>query len=311
MAAAVIEAGVLTLCPCPKRDSHSPWGPGRSAAFGSSQCFLFGEDRSQICGFARQTNSSKHKVAGHAHSRWQLPEDLAQPESSAAGSSSRLPDSASKAGHLFSAGSRNRASVATHYAMDDDIAGCSQESNSSSILVDGREPDTGPVEDLQVGRTFIMDGGGGRLVCNSKGCRPLLPPAISPDNFKDAPAASSSTPLYNKSVQELDSRTAAYRATVSRREADRHSQALPQFPMEFAQFLDQMWLEREAAEKYFEAAVQLSPYDSKLLTLYAEFSWKQLKDVDRAEVLYGRALLESPDSAEVLASYALFLWQGE
>lgn len=261
-------------------------------------------------GNALQTSNVKHVSSLPLHNQQHSVGLTGQAGTSGVGSATRLSDSApASTSRPYPSGSGgNRASVATRYAVDDDVTDCREDGGAR--VMDWREPDAVPLAGAQVERTFVMDAAVGRVVCNSKGCRPIFYPPSACEHRTDT-ASTTNSLSYRSSVQDLDSQTTMYRAKVSQREADKQGHALPQFPMEFAQFLDQMWMEDEAAEKYFEAAVQQSPYNSRLLTLYAEFSWKKLKDPKRAELLYGRALLESPNSAEALASYALFLWQGE
>jgi hypothetical protein len=82
-------------------------------------------------------------------------------------------------------------------------------------------------------------------------------------------------------------------------------------PKECTEFLDEVWMEKGAAESYFEGGVEANPLDSKLLCEYASFSWKLQHDADKAEDLYKQALEVAPDDADIIASYALFLWQSD
>lgn len=204
-----------------------------------------------------------------------------------------------------------RPSLAAHYAVDDGAIEGREEGSSveGRISTELRETDAAAASTEQLERSFIMDAVVGRVVCNSKGCRPIFPSAPLCTSLPDTCTGRAS--CFQGYTQGSEAQKAGYRSKVSQWEADGHSCALPQFPMEFAQFVDQMWLETATAEKYYEAAVQQAPYNVRLLTRYAEFSWRQLQNAERAEALYKRALEESPESAEVLASYALFLWQGE
>lgn len=119
--------------------------------------------------------------------------------------------------------------------------------------------------------SFETQAAVGRVECNSRGCRPIFD---------------------HESVEK------ATRSTT-------------QFPKEFAEFLNDVWTERGAAQKYFEVAVEANPSDSKLLCAYASFSWKLQHDADKAENLYKQALEAAPNDADIIASYALFLWQSD
>lgn len=220
-----------------------------------------------------------------------------------------------------------RRSFAAHYAVDNDVLDGSQDSGRDrlaggfcredlgghdssrcELATDWRELGAAMAATVQLERSFVMDAVVGKVVCNSKGCRPIFPSSAP---FSSQSTHDSQTSAFRSSIQGSDARTAEWPTRSSRCETDQQGCALPQFSTEFALFVDQTWLDTETAKKYFEAALQQSPFNLRLLTSYAEFSWKQLKDAKKAEMLYKRALLESPESAEVLASYALFLWQGE
>nr|PNR36506.1 hypothetical protein PHYPA_022357 [Physcomitrium patens] len=142
----------------------------------------------------------------------------------------------------------------------------------------------------------------GRVECNSRGCRPIFDDALEPVAFRDGWLAHDDTP------DVLASRTAVFHGS---RSGGLDIGRKTHLPKEFAEFLNEMWMENGSAEKYFEFAVRSNPLDSKLLCEYACFSWKTLNNADKAEELYKQALEVAPEDADVMASYALFLWQSD
>ncbi|CAI7855674.1 unnamed protein product [Closterium sp. NIES-54] len=177
----------------------------------------------------------------------------------------------------------------------------------------------------QLERSFLAESSIGIVECTSKGCRPVLmppsQPAVepSPSSFVSFPSASESSPSTYPASYSLGSlatgascmeeRAATYHRHQERRQAEVTGR--PSFKTEFAEFVNEVWVEPSTADKYYRSAMRQSPYDIRLLTSYAQFSWKQLHDKDQAENLYQKAIQESPDNSDALASYALFLWESE
>lgn len=182
------------------------------------------------------------------------------------------------------------------------------ESEVSTVVLD-MDTDTYVPTGLETTRaalqgSFTTHAAVGRVECNSRGCRPIiddvLVPAWSlPENWLSQADAS----------EVLESRTAVYHTRNQRRDLEVRPE--PHFPKDFAVFLNEVWLENGAAEKYFELAIQADPHDSKLLSEYATFSWKSLKNLDKAEELFKQALEQTPDDHDILANYAVFLWQSD
>ncbi|KAH9565045.1 hypothetical protein CY35_04G057300 [Sphagnum magellanicum] len=149
--------------------------------------------------------------------------------------------------------------------------------------------------------SFETQAAVGRVECTGKGCRPIF------DEPSTASVSRDDWFSRENAFDVLESRTAAYHNRSRSRDAEIRPK--PHFPLDFAEFLNEVWMENGAAEKYFEAALQADPRDPRLLSEYALFSWKSLGDADKAENLYKQALEQTPDSPDILASYALFLWQ--
>ncbi|MCL7036995.1 hypothetical protein MKW94_007362 [Papaver nudicaule] len=59
---------------------------------------------------------------------------------------------------------------------------------------------------------------------------------------------------------------------------------------------------------YYERLVYQNPNSSLILANYAQFLYHNLKDNNRAEEMFLRAMKAEPVDAEVLSRYALFLW---
>eukprot|EP00897_Mesotaenium_endlicherianum_P002472 jgi/Mesen1/2252/ME000153S01480 len=193
----------------------------------------------------------------------------------------------------------SRQSVAARYAVDD---ACDLTEKDQEFL-DTWRGDVVPSSTVaSLERSYVTEAVVGRVECNSKGCRPIL------DDDADLDLPSDEDWLFRHDASDvLETRTALYHSRTASPEARQEGQ----FSMDFAQFLDRVWLEKDAAQKYFEAALLRAPHDIKLLTVYAEFTWKELRDIEGAECLYRRAMAEVPDCAEALASYAFFCWQRE
>ncbi|KAI3843336.1 hypothetical protein MKX03_030437 [Papaver bracteatum] len=59
---------------------------------------------------------------------------------------------------------------------------------------------------------------------------------------------------------------------------------------------------------YYERLVNQNPNSSLILANYAQFLYQNMKDNNRAEEMFLRAMKAEPVDAEVLSRYALFLW---
>ncbi|KAI3953451.1 hypothetical protein MKW92_006963 [Papaver armeniacum] len=59
---------------------------------------------------------------------------------------------------------------------------------------------------------------------------------------------------------------------------------------------------------YYERLVNQNPKSSLILANYAQFLYQNMKDNNRAEEMFLRAMKAEPVDAEVLSRYALFLW---
>lgn len=154
-------------------------------------------------------------------------------------------------------------------------------------------------------RSYVTHAAVGRVECNSKGCRPILE-----DRWTKNSSSSESTSSWNGNASHNNVGASHGTFGLSKHQLHRRD-ARSHFSLEIAQLLDNIWTEKESAEKWFEAAITEAPFDVRLLSAYAKFAWKELKDMDKADCLFKRAVDEAPNDAEALAGYALFLWDHE
>lgn len=146
--------------------------------------------------------------------------------------------------------------------------------------------------------SFETDASVGRVECNSRGCRPIYD-----DNNRTLVVGRDD----EEEFSSLETRAAVYAARSLTK--DMEIRPTVSFPLDFAEFLNEVWMEKTTATKYFEIALKKSPNDGKLLLQYAQFAWKVLGDLDKADELFARALEDAPNDADAHAIYALFLWQ--
>ncbi|KAG6553905.1 hypothetical protein Mapa_004822 [Marchantia paleacea] len=146
--------------------------------------------------------------------------------------------------------------------------------------------------------SFETDASVGRVECNSRGCRPIYD-----DNNRTLVVGRDD----EEEFSSLETRAAVYAARSLTK--DLEIRPTVSFPLDFAEFLNEVWMEKTTATKYFEIALKKSPNDGKVLLQYAQFAWKVLGDLDKADELFARALEDAPNDADAHATYALFLWQ--
>lgn len=138
---------------------------------------------------------------------------------------------------------------------------------------------------------FEAEADVGRVECCGKGCRPVYEEEASTSFLTMA------CPVANFLLEDFPSH------------AELQIKIEPQIEQQESGGL--RFLSPSAATtRSFELAMQDVSYDSRHLSDFADFSWKSLGDVDKAEELYQEALDHaSCDNTEILASYANFLWQ--
>ncbi|KAL3699722.1 hypothetical protein R1sor_017744 [Riccia sorocarpa] len=149
--------------------------------------------------------------------------------------------------------------------------------------------------------SFETDASVGRVECNSRGCRPVYD--------EDQTAVKGRGEEQEDEFSSIETRAAVYSARSLTR--DMEIRPYINFPLDFAEFLNEVWLEKSYASKYFELALKKNPNDGKTLLQYAEFAWKTLGDLDKADELFTRALEELPHDSDALALHSLFLWQSD
>ncbi|GJP34916.1 hypothetical protein CLOM_g19394 [Closterium sp. NIES-68] len=159
---------------------------------------------------------------------------------------------------------------------------------------------------------FLAEASAGLVECNNRGCRPVFRKQWAPEVTDSGRSGADGHAL--GSCLALDGAEIEGRATAFRQRQEMSAQSSkgrPSLPTEFAEFVNEVWVETVTAEKYFRDAMRRSPYDVRLLTSFAQFSWQRLHNKSQAEDLFQKALSESPDNSDALASYALFLWESE
>lgn len=173
-----------------------------------------------------------------------------------------------------------------------------------------------PVETELTGRpmesahwsTFEAEVEAGRLECGRGGCRPIFD-----DVHEEGGCATRVAEVVDEDWgnDEAFSLLEARAATYTERRAMRDLEIRPYvgFPLDFAEFVNDVWQERSIAARYFDIAMRRNPNDAMMLVRYAQFVWKTLGDLDKADELFARAVEESHDDADVQAMYALFVWQ--
>lgn len=168
------------------------------------------------------------------------------------------------------------------------------------------EPINRVSESAQQRTAFDADVEAGRIECSSRGCRPI---------FHDTTQEDCRVLVGEDAVwgdYEAFSRLEARAASYTEKRTVRDLEICPDvsFPLDFAEFVNDVWKERSTATKYFEIALQRNPNDANVLVRYAQFAWKTLGDIDKADELFARAVEKSHDEGSDLQSmYALFLWQ--
>ncbi|CAI7761094.1 unnamed protein product [Closterium sp. NIES-54] len=160
---------------------------------------------------------------------------------------------------------------------------------------------------------FLAEASVGLVECNSRGCRPVFrqpwSPEVTDSGRSGTDGHASPGPCSSLDGAEIQGRAVAFRQRLEKNAES--SKGRPSLPTEFAEFVNEVWMETVTAEKYFRDAMRRSPYDVRLLTSFAQFSWQRLHNKTQAEDLFQKALNESPDNSDALASYALFLWESE
>lgn len=142
---------------------------------------------------------------------------------------------------------------------------------------------------------FEADVEASRLECFREGCRPIFDTELEEVS---SDVGDSSSP---------EARMASYTKRRTRRDLEIRPEV--NFALDFAEFVSDVFRENITATKYFEIARKRSPNDAAVLLGYAQFAWKTLGDLNKADELFARAVEECHDDSEVHAVYALFLWQ--
>lgn len=145
----------------------------------------------------------------------------------------------------------------------------------------------------------------GHIECCSRGCRPIFPSNTEDDSC--VLVGEDGVWGEDEAFGLLEARAASY----TERRTVRDLEICPDvsFPVDFAEFVNDVWKETSTATKYFEIALKRKPNDANVLVRYAQFAWKTLGDIDKADELFARAVEESRDDSELQSMYALFLWQ--
>ncbi|GLJ23859.1 hypothetical protein SUGI_0453360 [Cryptomeria japonica] len=108
---------------------------------------------------------------------------------------------------------------------------------------------------------------------------------------------------YEQATRILNARIEKYRGMEL--DPDRH------FDRDFARYLSKVWMQKDLAEKYYERALAMEPWNPRLLVEYAVFSWVLMGNEEKADELFDAALQKDPHDPIILGSYAFFLWQRE
>jgi len=80
---------------------------------------------------------------------------------------------------------------------------------------------------------------------------------------------------------------------------------------EVAEWLWEVAGDREAAERFFEAAAERNPHNGSIYAGHATFVWSAFQDVCRAGKLFEMATLMDPTNIDALAASAYFEWKTE
>ena len=75
----------------------------------------------------------------------------------------------------------------------------------------------------------------------------------------------------------------------------------------YAFFLTDMLRDYDRAQEMYERAIAANPNNADILSNYADFLWVVHHDHDRAQEMYERAIAANPNNAHGLGSYAAFL----
>ncbi|CAM6117768.1 unnamed protein product [Calypogeia fissa] len=156
-------------------------------------------------------------------------------------------------------------------------------------------------------KNFEAEVKAGRVECTSRGCRPIFDNHTSNDSNCCVLPVEDGVWADEEAFSLLEARAASY----TERRTVRDLEICPDvsFPVDFAEFVNDVWKEKSTAAKYFEIAMKRSPNDANMLVRYAQFAWKTLGDLDKADELFARAVEMSHENSELQSMYALFLWQ--
>ncbi|CAI5478508.1 unnamed protein product [Closterium sp. Yama58-4] len=108
---------------------------------------------------------------------------------------------------------------------------------------------------------FLAEASVGLVECNSRGCRPVFRQPWSPEATGSGRIGTdghaSSGPCSSLDGAEIEGRAVAFRQRMERNAEN--SKARPSLPTEFAEFVNEVWVETVTAEKYFRDAMRRSP----------------------------------------------------
>lgn len=186
--------------------------------------------------------------------------------------------------------SQGRGSVRTRFATDSGAESSSWEEE----LRRRKQEDVSPSRRSP----YIAEAAVGMVVCSARGCRPVF------FNSDDA------------GLERESSETAVCTAERAgedwgNKQGDLGVKKKLAYPDGFVEYLKEVWMEKDVAQRLYEKELQQNPRSAKILASYATFAYKEQNDIALADRLYRQALQEAPDNADVLSSYALFLWQTE
>ncbi|GAQ79748.1 hypothetical protein KFL_000370220 [Klebsormidium nitens] len=139
-------------------------------------------------------------------------------------------------------------------------------------------------------RPHIAEAAVGMVVCSARGCRPIF--------------ASAESVFAEREVTEGGGVCVEQRIGAEAKKK-------PVYPDGFVEYLKEVWMEKDVAQRLYEKELRQDPRSAKILASYAAFAYKEQNDVTLADRLYRQALQEAPEDADLLSSYALFLWQTE
>ncbi|XP_052488045.1 uncharacterized protein LOC105772276 [Gossypium raimondii] len=91
-------------------------------------------------------------------------------------------------------------------------------------------------------------------------------------------------------------------------EPDNHEPNNSLFLTNYAQFLHLVVKDYDRAEEYFKRAIEVEPQDAEALGLYADFLWKVRNDQWGAEEMYIQAVEADTKNPFQVSKYANFLW---